>query len=62
VARLENSIARLVQSNVDILEFLKGDEEDIDAETKVEFEDSVRANELTVCVHRCAACDCGADG
>ena len=55
MARLENSIARLVQSNVDILEFLKGDEEDIDAETKVEFEDSVRANELTVCVHRCAA-------
>lgn len=50
MARLENSIGRLVQSNVDILEFLKGDEEELDRETKEEFEESVRANEVTMYV------------
>jgi len=54
ISRLENSIAHLERSNVELAAFVRGEDggdgEELDDETRREFEDSVKENEETMCV------------
>jgi predicted transcriptional regulator len=51
VARLQNSIKHLERSNEELQAFCKeADEEELDEETKREFDQSVKENEETMCV------------
>ncbi|GAA5853944.1 hypothetical protein JCM9279_007611 [Rhodotorula babjevae] len=49
ISRLENSIAHLERSNGELAAFARGDEsEELDDDTRREFEDSVKENEETI--------------